>query len=74
MFSIGDPSYQALNEELLNAYKYIVNKRMTKAAVKVSAKAHDVPLILTDADMVNCEASADGSWTFFIKRSCYCNA
>ena len=73
MFSIGDPSYQALNEELLNAYEYIANKCMTKAAVKVSAKAHDIPLILTDADLVNCEASADGSRTFFTKRSCYCN-
>ena len=61
MFSIGDPSYQALYEELLNAYEYIANKSMTKAAVKVSAKEHDVPLILTDADLVNCKASADES-------------
>ena len=35
---------------------------MTKAAVEVFAKAHDVPLILTDAGLVNCEVSVDGSW------------
>ena len=33
-----------------------------KAAVEVSAKAHDVPLILTDGGLVNCEVSVDGSW------------
>ena len=33
-----------------------------KAAVEVSAKAHDVPLILTDAGLVNCEVAVDGSW------------
>ena len=33
-----------------------------KAAAEVSAKAHDVPLILTDAGLVNCEVPVDGSW------------
>ena len=45
MFSIGDPSYQAINEELLSANEYVANKCMAKAAIQVSAKAHDVPLI-----------------------------
>ena len=62
MFSIGDPNYQAFNEELLNAYEYVANKSMTKAAVEFSGKAHDVPLILTDPGLVNCEVSVDGSW------------
>ena len=35
---------------------------MTKAVIEVSAKTHDVPLILTDAGLVNCEVSVDGSW------------
>ena len=35
---------------------------MEKAAIEVSAKEHDVPLILTDAGLVNCEGSVDGSW------------
>ena len=62
MFSIDDPSYQAINEELLSAYEYVAIKSMAKAAIEVSAKAHDVPLILTDAGLVNCEVSVDGSW------------
>ena len=49
MFSIGDHSYQAINVELLSAYEYVANKSMAKAAIEVSAKAHDVTLILTDA-------------------------
>ena len=53
IFSIGDPSYQDFNEELLSAYKYVANKSMKKAAVEVSAKAHDILLILTDAGLVN---------------------
>ena len=35
---------------------------MAKAAIEVSAKAHDVPLILTDAGLVNCEVTVDSSW------------
>ena len=35
---------------------------MAKAAIEVCAKAHDVPFILTDAGLVNCEVSVDGSW------------
>ena len=35
---------------------------MAKAAIEVCAKAHDAPLILTDAGLVNCEVSVDGSW------------
>ena len=62
MFSIGDPNYQALNEELLSAYEYVANKRMTKSAVEVSAKTHDVPLVVTDAGLVKFEVSVDGSW------------
>ena len=34
MFSIGDPSYQAINEELLSAYEYVANKSMSKAAIE----------------------------------------
>ena len=62
MFSIGDPSYQAINEELLSAYEYVGNKSMAKGAIEVSAKAHDVPLVLADAGLVNGEVSVDGSW------------
>ena len=62
MFSIGGSSYHAINEELFSAYEYVANKSMEKAAIEVSAKAHDVPLILTDAGLVNCEGSVDGSW------------
>ena len=61
MFSIGDPSYQAINEELLSTYEYVANKSMTKAAIEGSVKAHYVPLILPDAGLVNCEVLADGS-------------
>ena len=39
MFSIGGPSYQAINEELVSAYKYVANESMRKATIKVSAKA-----------------------------------
>ena len=60
--SIGDPNYHAINEELLSAYEYVANKSMAKTAIEVSAKAHDVPLILTDAGLVNCEVLVDGSW------------
>ena len=47
MFSIDDPSYHTINEEFLSAYEYVANKSMAKAIIEVSAKAHDVPLILT---------------------------
>ena len=62
MFSVGGCSYHAINEELFRAYEYVANKSMAKAAIEVSAKTHDVPLILTDASLVNCEESVDGSW------------
>ena len=62
MLSVGDPRYQAITEELLSAYEYAANKSTTKAAIEVSAKAHDVLLILTDAGLVNCEVSFDCSW------------
>ena len=62
IFSVADPSYQVINEELLSACEYVANKSMTKAAIEVSAKALYVMLILTDAGMLNCEVSVDGSW------------
>ena len=37
-------------------------KAWRKLPIEVSAKAHDVSLILTDAGLVNCEVSVDGSW------------
>ena len=76
MFSIDVPSYQAINEELLRAYEYVANKSMAKAAIEVSTKVHDVPLILTEAGLVNCDMVKwfmTKSRTFFSKRSCYCN-
>ena len=60
MFSIGGSSYHAINEELFRAYEYVANKSMAKAVIEVSAKEHDVPLILIDAGLVNCEGSVDG--------------
>ena len=60
--SIADPSYQAISEEFLSANEYATNKSMAIVAIEVSAKAHDLPLILTDAGLVNCEVSADKSW------------
>ena len=62
MFSIGGSSYHAINEELCRVYEYVANKSVAKAAIEVSAKEHDVPLILPDAGLVNCEGSVDGSW------------
>ena len=53
MFSIGHPSYHAINEEFLRACEYVANKSMAKAAIKVSANAHDLSLILTDAAFTN---------------------
>ena len=53
MFSIGDPSYHAINEEFLRASEYVVNKSTAKAAIEVSAKAHNLSLILTDATFAN---------------------
>ena len=53
MFSIGDPSYHAINEEFLRASEYVANKSTAKAAIEVSAKAHDLSLILTDATFAN---------------------
>ena len=41
MFNKGDPSYQASNEELFSGYEYVANKNMAKAAIQVSASAHD---------------------------------
>ena len=41
MFNKGDPSYQASNEELFSGCEYVANKNMAKAAVQVSASAHD---------------------------------
>ena len=61
MFSIGGSSYHAINEELCRVYEYVANKSVAKAAIEVSAKEHDVPLILPDAGLVNCEGSVDGS-------------
>ena len=46
----------------LTVYEYVANKSLAKAAIEVSAKAHDIPLILNDAGLVNCEVSVDGSW------------
>ena len=62
MFSVADPSYQVINEELLSACEYVANKSMIKAAIEVSTKAFYVPLILTDAGLLYCEVSVDGSW------------
>ena len=53
MFSIGDPSYHTINEEFLRACEYVANKSMAKAASEVSANAHDLSLILTDATFAN---------------------
>ena len=33
-----------------------------KACQKLQLKAHDVPLVLADAGLVNCEVLVDGSW------------
>ena len=33
MFIIGDPSYQAINEELLSAYEYVANKSIATAVL-----------------------------------------
>ena len=41
MFCKGDPSYQASNEELFSRYEYVANKNIAKAAIEVSASAHD---------------------------------
>ena len=30
-----------INEELFNGYEYVANKSMAKAAIQVSASAHD---------------------------------
>ena len=62
MLSAADPSYQVINGEILSACEIVANKSMAKAAIEVSTKAHDVPLILTDACPINCEVSVDGSW------------
>ena len=60
MFCIGDPSYHAIDEELLCAYEDVANKSIVKDAIKVSAKAHyDVPLNPTDAGLINCEVSVN---------------
>ena len=40
-FSKGYPSYQASDEELFSGYEYVANKNMAKAAIQVSASAHD---------------------------------
>ena len=62
MFNICDPSFQAINEELLRVYGYVASKSMAKAVIEVSAKAHDEPLIFTDVGLVNCELLVHGSW------------
>ena len=62
MFSICDPSFQAINEELLRVYGYVASKSMAKAVIEVSAKEHDEPLIFTDVGLVNCELLVHGSW------------
>ena len=40
-FSKGYPRYQASDEELFSGYEYVANKNMAKAAIQVSASAHD---------------------------------
>ena len=36
--SIGDPSYHAINEELLSAYEYVANKAWQKLRLKLVPK------------------------------------
>ena len=60
MFCIGDPSYHAIDEELLCAYEGVANKSIVKDEINVSAKAHyDVPLNPTDVGLINCEVSVN---------------
>ena len=39
-----------------------MNMLPIKACQKLQLKAHDVPLVLADAGLVNCEVLVDGSW------------
>ena len=62
MYTIEDPSYRAINEELLIAYETAADISMTKAASEVKAKVENVPSVLSDAELASCQVSIDGTW------------